>query len=102
MKNQAIYKRDEKTLFLYDENGMEFIIQDMKLFLKKNGYPEKSSNYVDVDINGMFGYGENPRFKLIYMGAESGNFYFLARKIREGYITTQDDVIKEIGQLGIA
>lgn len=100
MKNVAIYDREEKTLVLYDENGNEYFLGYTKLFLKKNGYPQKSSNWVDVEINDpCFDYGENPRYELIYQKARDGKFIFEARKIKDGYIRTADDVMKEIGKL---
>ena len=103
MKNIAIYNREEKTLVLYDEYGTERFFDNKKLFLKKNGYPQKSSNWVDIEINDpLFEFGENPRYELIYQKARDGKFIFEARKIRDGYIITADDVIMEIGQIGIA
>jgi hypothetical protein len=35
MKNVAIYNREEKSLTLYDENGTDYIFENVKLFLKK-------------------------------------------------------------------
>jgi hypothetical protein len=103
MKNMAIYDREEKTLVLYDENGTDYVFENVKLFLKKNGYPQKSANWVDIEINDpLFDYGENPRYELIYLRAADGKFIFEARKIMDGYIITADDVMKEIGQIGIA
>ena len=103
MKNVAIYNREEKTLVLYDEYGTDYVFENKKLFLKKNGYPQKSTNWVDIEINDpCFDYGENPRYELIYQRAVDGKFIFEARKIRDGYIRTADDVMKEIGQIGIA
>jgi len=103
MKNVAIYNREEKSLTLYDENGTDYVFENVKLFLKKNGYPEKSTNWVDIEINDpLFDFGENPRYELIYLRAADRKFYFTARKIRDGYIRTADDVIMEIGQIGIA
>jgi hypothetical protein len=102
MKNVAIYDREEKTIVLYDENGNEYFLGHTKLFLKKNGYPQKA-NWVDIQINDpLFEYGENPRYELIYKEARDGKFIFEVRKIRDGYIITADDVMKEIGQIGIA
>lgn len=101
MKNVAIYDREEKSLTLYDENGTDYFFENKKLFLKKNGYPEKSSNWVDIEINDpLFEHGVNPRYELIYQRAADGKFIFEARKIREGYVLTEDDVLREIGQLG--
>lgn len=103
MKNVAIYDREEKTLVLYDENGNEYFFENKKLLLKKNGYPQKSSNWVDIEINDpLFEHGVNPRYELIYQKARDGKFIFEAHKIREGYILTEDDVLREIGQIGIA
>jgi hypothetical protein len=103
MKNVAIYDREEKTIVLYDENGNEYFLGHTKLFLKKNGYPQKSTNWVDIEINDpLFEYGENPRYELIYQRAAGGKFIFEARKIRDGYVRTAGDVMKEIGQIGIA
>ena len=103
MKNAAIYDREEKTLVLYDENGTDYVFENKKLFLKKNGYPQKSSNWVDIEINDpLFEFGENPRYELIYQRAVDGKFIFEARKIRDGYVITADDVMREIGQIGIA
>ena len=103
MKNVAIYDREEKSLTLYDENGTEYFFENKKLFLKKSGYPQKSSNWVDVEINDpCFDYGENPRYELIYQKARDGKFIFEARKIRDGYVIISDDVMMEIGQIGIA
>lgn len=103
MKNVAIYNREEKSLTLYDENGTDYVFENVKLFLKKDGYPQKSSNWVDIEINDpLFDHGENPRYELIYQRAVDGKFIFEARKIRDGYIRTADDVMREIGQIGIA
>ena len=103
MKNVAIYNRKEKTLVLYDEHGTDYVFENVKLFLKKNGYPQKSTNWVDIEINDpLFEFGENPRYELIYQKARDGKFIFEARKIRDGYIRTEDDVLREIGQIGIA
>ncbi len=103
MKNVAIYDREEKSLTLYDENGTEHFFENKKLFLKKSGYPKKSANWVDIEINDpCFDYGENQRYELIYQKARDGKFIFEARKIKDGYIRTADDVIMEIGQIGIA
>ena len=103
MKNIAIYNREERTLVLYDETGAEHFFENKKLFLKKNGYPERLSNWVDIEINDpCFDYGENPRYELIYQRAADGKFIFEARKIRDGYVITADDVMTEIGQIGIA
>lgn len=103
MKNVAIYDREEKTLVLYDKYGTDYVFENKKLFLKKNGYPQKSANWVDIEINDpCFEYGENPRYELIYLKAEDGKFIFEARKIKDGYIRTADDVLREIGQIGIA
>jgi hypothetical protein len=102
MKNIAIYDREEKTLVLYDEYGTDYFFENKKLFLKKNGYPQKS-NWVEIEINDpCFDYGENPRYELIYQRAVDGKFIFEARKIRDGYVLTADDVMKKIGQIGIA
>lgn len=103
LKNFAVYDRDSKSLTLYDENGTDYVLENVKLFLKKNGYPEKSTNWVDIEINDpLFDFGENPRYELIYLRAADRKFYFTARKIRDGHIRTADDVMKEIGQIGIA
>lgn len=103
LKNFAVYDRDSKSLTLYDENGTDYFFENKKLFLKKNGYPQKSSNWVDIEINDpCFDYGVNPRYELIYQKARDGKFIFEARKIRDGYILTEDDVLREIGQIGIA
>ena len=103
MKNIAIYDREEKTLVLYDEHGTDYFFENEKLLLKKNGYPQKSTNWVDIEINDpLFDYGVNPRYELIYKEARDGKFIFEARKIRDGYIITADDVMKKIGQIGIA
>jgi hypothetical protein len=103
MKNVAIYNREEKSLTLYDENGTDYVFENVKLLLKKDGYPQKSTNWVDIEINDpCFDYGENPRYELIYQRAADGKFIFEARKIRDGYIRTADDVMREIGQIGIA
>jgi hypothetical protein len=102
MKNVAIYDREEKTIVLYDENGNEYFLGHTKLFLKKNGYPQKA-NWVELEINDpVFDHGVNPRYELIYQKAANGKFYFAAQKIRDGYIRTADDALKEIGQIGIA
>ena len=103
MKNMAIYNREEKSLTLYDEHGTDYFFENKKLFLKKNGYPQKSSNWVDIEINDpLFDHGVNPRYELRYLRAADGKFIFEARKIRDGYVITADDVMKEIGQIGIA
>ena len=58
LKNIAIYDRDNKSLTLYDENGTDYVFENKKLFLKKNGYPEKSTNWVDIEVNDpCFDYG---------------------------------------------
>lgn len=103
MKNVAIYDREQRTLVMYDENGTEHFFENKKLFLKKNGYPEKSTNWVDIEINDpLFDFGENPRYELIYLRAADRKFYFTARKIRDGHVLTADSAIKEVGQIGIA
>lgn len=103
LKNIAIYDRDNKSLTLYDEQGCEYYIERTNLFLKKNGYPEKSTNWVDIEINDpLFDFGENPRYELIYQRAADRKFYFTARKIRDGYVLTADDAVRKVGQIGIA
>ena len=88
---------------MYDENGTDYVFENVKLLLKKNGYPQKSSNWVDIEINDpLFDYGVNPRYELIYQRAVDGKFIFEARKIRDGYVIISDDVMMEIGQIGIA
>ena len=103
MKNVAIYEREKKTLILYDETGAKHFFENKKLFLRKNGYPEKSSNWIDIQINNpLFEFGENPKYELIYKEARDGKFIFEARKIRDGYVLTADNAIREVGQIGIA
>jgi hypothetical protein len=103
MKNVAIYEKEKKTLILYDETGAEHFFENKKLFLRKNGYPKKSSNWIDIQINDpLFEFGENTRYELIYKEARDGKFIFEARKIRDGYVLTADDAIREVGQIGIA
>ena len=103
MKNVAIYDREEKSLTLYDENGTKHFFENKKLFLRKSGYPKKSANWVDIEIiDPLLEHGENPRYELIYQKARDGKFIFEARKIRDGYVIISDDVMREIGQIGIA
>lgn len=96
-----IYDRLE-DLFLLKE-GDDYSIMDCRcnLRFRKNGYPTRK-NYLFENLNGICEYGEDPCWELTYIKAAQGRYFFDAKKITEGYVVTQDDVIREIGQIVIA
>lgn len=100
------FHRNE-NYFMISETGKpsdyEFLDCRGKIRLKKNGYPT-SKNYISLNENGLCDNGEDTKYELTYKGVSKVNpefFFFNAKKIKEGYIVTQDEVIKEIGQIGI-
>lgn len=97
-----IYDRLEDIFLLKEEDYYSMLDCRCNLRLKKNGYPTKK-NYLYENLNDICEYGEDPCWELVYNKAAQGRyFYFDAKKITDGYVVTQDDVIREIGQIGIS